>query len=160
MSQLQSVGQTQLPPCLEIDPSAVQNLLDPHPFHRALTDAAAVVWRPQDEGYAVGRPAEVQAVMSDDQRFSSVAGVGLIDKRDSASDKLCKTSPMTEADPPEHTKTRAGMQKLLSLVVVRGWRERDDQVAARIGERVAGLGGAFDAVPELAEDMVYTVDHR
>ena len=67
--------------------------------------------------------------MSDWQRSSSVAGIGLIDRRDPESDKLRKTSPMTEADPPVHTRTRAGMQKLLSPLVIRGWRERYAQAA-------------------------------
>ncbi|WP_143684760.1 cytochrome P450 [Variovorax sp. KK3] len=151
------MNQTQVPPHLHIDPYAVETLLDPYPFHQALRDTSAVVWLPQYEVYAVGRHADVAVVMKDYERFSSIAGIGLIDKRDPESEKLRKTSPMTEADPPVHTKTRVGMQKLLSPVVVRGWRARYEQVAAGIVDRVQGIGGAFDAVPELAEDMVYTV---
>lgn len=92
-------GKPLAPPAVNADPYAEPTLLDPYPFHQALRETGTVTYLPQYDVYAVGRYDEVKLVMSDWQRFSSVAGIGLIDRRDPESDKLRKTSPNDRGGP-------------------------------------------------------------
>lgn len=145
------------PPVLDMDPYAEDVLLDPYPFHAALRDAGPVVWIPKYETYAVGRYADIKTIESDWERFTNSAGIGLIDKLDPESHKLRTTSPLTENDPPTHTAIRAGVQKLLSPLVVRSWRTRFEEEAARIVDQLITEGKPFNAVARVSEDFVLKV---
>ncbi|PMS30114.1 hypothetical protein B0G57_14018 [Trinickia symbiotica] len=156
-SQSSATANAAPPPALDLDPYAEDTIRNPYPFRAALRNAAPVVRLTKYGVYAVARYDDVKTVIVDHDRFSVAAGIGLIDRRDPESSKFRKPSPLGEVDPPVHTKTRSGMQKLLSPVVIRGWRERYQKVAADIIERVISIGGPFNAVSEIAEEMVYTV---
>jgi cytochrome P450 len=61
-------------------------------------------------------------------------------------------SPITEIDPPEHTGVRAALQKILSPLVVRQWREKFERHAELVAEQaldqreldgVCGIAQAF-----------------
>ena len=135
-------------PELDFDPFSRAFLEDPFPRHARLRDAGPVAWLRQYGVYAVGRHAEVRAVLGDWQAFSSAAGVGLADFRREKPWRL--PSLVLETDPPQHGRARRVLGRVLSGDAVRALRTRFQQDAE---EMVAGLveRGTFDAVPDLAE---------
>ena len=135
-------------PELDFDPFSRGFLQDPFPRHARLRDAGPVAWLRHYGVYAVGRHAEVRAVLQDWQAFSSAAGVGLADFRREKPWRL--PSLVLETDPPKHGRARRVLSRVLSGAAIRKLharfqRDADDMVAALL-ER-----GAFDAVPDLAE---------
>lgn len=147
----------QKPPQLQSDPYDKETMLNPHLFYEALRETAPVVWLSKYDVYAVGRYDEVKIVMADFERFSTTAGVGLIDRRNPDSDNIRKRNPLTEEDPPIHTRARSGLQKILSPVVVRSWRDRFERKASEIVSRLLEEGQPFDAVTEISQEFVLTV---
>ena len=135
-------------PELDFDPFSRAFLEDPFPHHARLRDAGPVAVLPQYGVYAVGRHAEVRAVLQDWQVFSSAAGVGLADFRREKPWRL--PSLVLETDPPQHGRARRVLSRVLSADAVKALRARFQQDAE---EMVAALveRGTFDAVPDLAE---------
>src|SRR6476469_10383814 len=109
-------------PHLDVDPFAMSFFADPYPTHERLREAGPVVHLDKWNVYGVARYAEVHAVQNDPATFCSSRGVGLAD--------FAKETPwrppslILEADPPEHTRTRAVLSKVLSPTVMKGLRDR------------------------------------
>jgi 4-methoxybenzoate monooxygenase (O-demethylating) len=99
-------------PVSSVDPFGDDFLAAPYPYYADLRDAGPVVWLDHYRLWTCARHAEVQAVLSDWETFSSAAGVGIDDFR--------RTRPwrppslILEADPPLHTRTRTVMNRALS----------------------------------------------
>src|SRR6266536_683510 len=135
-------------PHLDVDPFSMDYFEDPYPTQEVLREAGPVVRLDKWNVYGVARYAEVHAVLNDPQTFCSSRGVGLSD--------FAKETPwrpqsiILEADPPEHTRTRAVLNRVLSPTVMKGLRER---FAAAAEERVDALleKRSFDAIVDLAE---------
>jgi len=135
-------------PELNFDPFSHRFLNNPFPDHARLRDAGPVAWLTQYGVYAVGRHAEVRAVLQDWEAFSSAAGVGLSDFRREKPWRL--PSLVLETDPPMHGRSRRVLSRVLSANAIKALRPRfqqdaDEMVAKLIARRT------FDAVPELAE---------
>jgi len=135
-------------PELDFDPFSRCFLNDPFPDQARLRDAGPVAWLTQYGVYAVGRHAEVRAVLQDWEAFSSAAGVGLSDFRREKPWRL--PSLVLETDPPMHGRSRRVLSRVLSANAIKALRPRfqqdaDEMVAKLIARRT------FDAVPELAE---------
>jgi len=135
-------------PKLDFNPFSRGFLHDPFPDHARLRDAGPVAWLRHYGVYAVGRHAEVRAVLQDWEAFSSAAGVGLADFRREKPWRL--PSLVLETDPPLHGRSRRVLSRVLSAGAVKALRTRFQQDA---DEMVAALiaRGTFDAVPDLAE---------
>ncbi|RYF48470.1 MAG: cytochrome P450, partial [Comamonadaceae bacterium] len=121
---------------------------DPHPTHEVLREAGPVVYLDKWTVFAVARYAEVHAVLNDPHTFCSSRGAGL---SDFAKEKPWRPpSLILEADPPEHTRTRAVLSKVLSPAVMKQLR---DGFAAAADVKVDELlaKGSFDAISDLAE---------
>lgn len=135
-------------PELAIDPFSMAFFEDPHSAHEVMREAGPVVYLPQWNIHAVARYAEVHAVLNDHAAFCSSRGAGLSD--------FAKETPwrppslILEADPPEHTRTRAVLSKVLSPAVVKQIR---DGFAAAADAKVDELldRGSFDGIADLAE---------
>src|SRR5271156_753453 len=104
-----------------IDPFCDEFLADPYPFHEALREAGPVVWLERYGIYASARHAAVQAALPDWQTFSSAAGVGIDDFR--RSKPWRPPSPILEAGPPLHTRTRTVLNRVLSAKATAGLRD-------------------------------------
>jgi cytochrome P450 len=141
------------PPVLEDDPFSDENLLDPLPLFEKMRQAPAVFVQPHGY-YAVGRYEEAGIVASDFSRFTVEGGVGLSDIRKPGAWRA--RSPISEIDPPEHTGVRAALQKILSPIVVKQWRERFLARAEEVAERAVEKG-EIDGVRDLAEGFVLQV---
>jgi cytochrome P450 len=139
---------TSAPAISDIDPFSDTVLADPFPAHAALRDAGPVVRLSRYGIYAVARHAEVHAVLSDWGNYCSSRGVGL--------DDFARTTPwrppslILERDPPEHTRARAVLTRVLSPAVMADLRERFAAAADALVRDLAARR-RFDAIADLAE---------
>ena len=136
-------------PHLAIDPFSMDFFADPYPDQQAMRDAGPVVYLDTWNVYGVARYAEVYAVLNDPKTFCSSRGVGLSDFK---KEKPWRPpSLILEADPPEHTRTRAVLSKVLSPATMKRLRDSFAAAAeAKIDELLA-RGGTVDAIADLAE---------
>ena len=104
--------------------------------------------------YAVTRHAEAGIVASDFERFTVEGGVGMSDIRKPGAWRT--RSPISEIDPPEHTRVRAALQRILSPLVVKSWKEKFAQRAEEIAE-AAVARGRVDGVADITEAYVLEV---
>jgi cytochrome P450 len=135
-------------PGLDVDPFSIEFFDDPYPTHALLRDAGPLVYLDKWSVYGVARYAEVHAVLNDPMTFCSSRGVGL---SDFAKEKPWRPqSIILEADPPEHTRTRAVLSQVLSPTVMKRVRDHfATAAAAKVDELLARK--SFDAIADLAE---------
>lgn len=133
---------------LDIDPFSVDFLSNPYPFHEQLRDAGPVIWLPRYGVWAMARHAEVHAVLSDWQTFSSSAGVGLC--HFGKEQPWRPPSLILEADPPLHTRTRGVLLRILSRPALAQLQATFQAEADALIDKLIARG-SFDAVTELAE---------
>lgn len=142
------------PPVFDIDPFATEYLANPYRFQEELRAAGPIVYVPRHEMYATGRYAEVQSSFSDWKNFSSAAGTGLGHVQKGLA--LRTPGPIVEVDPPDHTKMRSTLNRILSPAVIRRWREEFEAEAERMVAELIGHG-TFDAVSDLVEPFILKV---
>jgi cytochrome P450 len=142
------------PQVMDVDPFAEDVLLDPYHFFEEMREAGPVVYFPQYDLYGVGRYAEASIVVSDYSRFISAAGMALNDLRKPGAWRTA--SPISEVDPPEHTRVRRAMNRVLSPVILRSWKKAFATEAERVVSAVVAKG-TFDAVTDLVERFVLSV---
>jgi cytochrome P450 len=140
-------------PCLDLDIFSDGSLNEPWPSYRAIRDAGPAVRLTHElyDVYAVGRFADVRAVLRDWQHFSSAQGTGFNDMANTLSG-----GTVVGCDPPLHDQLRAIMLERLSVSEVRGLtlvvQKRADALVAELLEQ-----GSFDGVRDLAERLVPAV---
>ena len=141
-------------PVLDEDPFSDENIADPYPLFARMREMGPAVFVKPHGYYAVGRHAEAGIVASDYGRFSVAGGVGMSDIRKPGAWRT--RSPISEIDPPEHTQVRAAMQKILSPLVVKGWKDKFAHRAEEIAEQVVARG-TVDGVADITEAYVLQV---
>lgn len=141
-------------PHLDVDPFSNDFFADPYPAHERMREAGPVVYLDKWDVHAVARYEEVRAVLNEPATFCSGRGVGL---SDFAKEKPWRPqSIILEADPPEHARTRAVLNKVLSASVVKRLRDGFAEAAnAKVDELLALK--SFDAVADLAEAFPMSV---
>lgn len=143
------MSQTLSIPELDFDPYASENLLDPYPMHEALREAGPVVrLRTYGTLLACARHADVHAVFSDHDRFSSSAGVGLTNFNLEA--PFRPKSLILEVDPPLHTRNRAVLSRILSPKTVTRIRATFAAEADALIDRCMAQG-EIDGIRDLAQ---------
>lgn len=142
------------PPVLHTDPFSVETLRDPYPFFEVLREAGPVVWLEAHGIYATGRHAEAATVLSRWEQFTNAGGAGLADIRKPGNWR--PASVILEVDPPAHTEVRGALQKILSPLVVRQWREKFQAAAEALAERLVAQR-EFDGMRDAAEAFVLDV---
>lgn len=142
------------PPELDIDPFTEENLVNPKEVQTAIRETAPVVWLTKYEMYAIGRHELVQIALSDHEWFTSKGGIGMSDIRKPGAWRT--PSPIAEIDPPEHIAVRRSLQKVLSPVVIRQWREDFTRVAGEHADAIMG-SGPIEAVGDLVEPFILKV---
>ncbi len=132
----------------DVDPYDPAILTDPNPFYAELRARGPFVYFPRYSFLACGRHEVTKEVFSDHTRFVSSRGVGLTDF------KLEKPwrapSIILEVDPPDHTKARRVMARVMSPGAVVQLREMFAQEARALVDRVLAKG-TVEAVTEIAE---------
>lgn len=131
-----------------LDPYSVEFLRDPLPFHERLRDAGPVVWLERYGIWALARHKEVHAALNDWQTYSSSAGVGISDYRKEKPWR--KPSIILEVDPPQHTRSRALLSRVLSRRVLNALRGTFEREAEIIVDRLLAQAH-FDGMKDLAE---------
>jgi cytochrome P450 len=135
-------------PGLDIDPFSEDFFADPYPFHARLRDTAPFVWLTRYGIGAIARYDDVRKVLLDWETFSSARGVGMADFAKHGRFRL--PSIILESDPPQHTRSRAVLNKTLSFVVMKGLRERFAAEADRMIDALVERR-EFDGCADLAE---------
>jgi cytochrome P450 len=135
-------------PVSSLDPFADDFLAEPYPFYAELREAGPVVWLERYGLWACARHAEVQAILSDWETFSSAAGVGIDDFR--RSKPWRPPSLILEADPPLHTRSRTVMNRALSAKAMAGLRAGFQQAAESLADALVARG-RIDAIKDVAE---------
>ena len=134
-------------PALDVDPFATEVLLDPIACDTAVREAAPAVWLPRYGCWAVGRHEHVHAIFNDWQTYSSAAGTGLANNRKETPWR--KPSVILEVDPPQHTRTRTVLSRILSPAAMARLRQdfqaKADALVDTLVER-----RRFDAATDLA----------
>ncbi|MFT3953012.1 MAG: hypothetical protein QM722_00800 [Piscinibacter sp.] len=140
-------------PVLDVDPYSDAVLENPHAMYAAVRAAGHVGYLSRYGVHVMGRHASIVPVLKDWETYSSTGGSGLGDIRKPGAWR--PASPIVEVDPPEHTRVRTALQRILSPALIRAWREdfereADRQVAALVEQ------GTFCGVHDLAEAYVST----
>jgi cytochrome P450 len=135
-------------PVVDVDPYAHEVLLNPYPTHERLREAGPVVWLPQYGIFGCARHEQVVAVLGDHATWISSAGVGLTNFR--LEKPFRPPSLILEADPPQHTQTRAVLSRILSPKAVMQVRGEFQRVAEAMVERCVQQG-EIDAIGDLAQ---------
>lgn len=135
-------------PVVDFDPFADDFLAAPYEFHRQMRDAGPVVHIPKYNLLGVARHTEVHAVLNDWQTFISSAGVGLANFR--TEKPFRPPSLILEADPPQHTRSRTVLARVLSPKAVQQIRGTFNAEAEALIEGLLGKP-VIDGVKELSE---------
>lgn len=138
---------TQIPE-LDIDPYAPENLINPYPMHEILREAGPIVKLKPYGVYACARHDEVHRVLTDYETFISGAGVGLTNFN--LEKPFRPKSLILEVDPPEHTKTRTVLSRILSPKAVMQIRDSFAKVADEMVQRCVEKG-EIDGIHDLAQ---------
>lgn len=139
---------------LDVDPWDEEVLADPMPVHARIREAAPVVEIPSRQILMTGRDALVREILTDPARFSSAAGVGLIDIR--RTETFQRPSVILETDPPEHGVTRRVLNRILSPSAMRRLRDRFERVATEMMDDLIARRDV-DLAADLAFRFPFTV---
>ena len=141
-------------PVSDLDPFSDEFLSDPYPGHEELREAGSAVWLSTHNVWALARYASVVTAFKDPEAFCSSAGVGLANIRTEQAWR--RPSLLLEADPPDHTKARRVVSRVLTPGAVR--RLKADLLRYARG-LVDGLiaRGSFDAITDLSEPFTLRV---
>lgn len=139
-------------PVVDVDPYSEEFLLDPYPGHERLREAGPLVWIPKYGIYGAAQHDTVRAVFADHKTFISSAGVGLTNFHKEA--PFRPKSIILEADPPDHTRARAVLARILSPKAMMQMRETfqkaaDEMLDAFVAK--AAKEGTVDGIQDLAE---------
>lgn len=140
-------------PVLDLDPYDDAVLAKPHAMHDAVRRGGPVVQLSRYGVHAMGRHRDIGPVLQDWETFSSTGGSGLGDIRKPGAWR--PASPIVEVDPPQHTRVRSALQRILSPALIRAWRADFEAAADRLVAELVEKG-RFCGVHDLAETYVST----
>jgi 4-methoxybenzoate monooxygenase (O-demethylating) len=135
-------------PIHEADPFSIEDLERPEAMHDAVRATGSLVWLTRYSVWASAEYAFVQAALSDWRAWSSAAGVGVADVRKAPGWR--SPSIILEVDPPDHTRTRSVLTKILSPPALRAMREMFMTHAVELVGRLVDIR-TFDAAVEIAQ---------
>jgi cytochrome P450 len=135
-------------PTSDVDPFSDAFLDDPYADHAAMRDAGAAVWLQRYGLWGIARAEHVEPALRDPDTFCSGRGVGIQDF--SREKPFRPPSLLLEADPPDHTKARGVITKVLGPKAVKAMRETFRAEAEAMIEPLVERG-RFDGMADLAE---------
>ncbi|MQA02617.1 MAG: cytochrome P450 [Streptosporangiales bacterium] len=134
-------------PVSELDPFAPEFFADRYRYYDQLREAGPVVRLERYGVWACARYAEVRSVLADPETYCSGGGVGLSNLH--VEQHWRKPSILLENDPPDHTRVRRALMRVLTAKNIRKLRELFESKAVELIEQVIALG-TFDAVRDFA----------
>ncbi len=141
-------------PASDIDPFTPEHILNPYAWQHQMRELGALVWLTKYHCFFAPRHAEVYQIIADYQTFSSAAGVGYANFNNEKPWR--QPSMLLEADPPDHTRRRAIVGRILSAPNLRGFRAGFEVEANKLIDRLLDMG-EVDAVPDVAQAFVLKV---
>lgn len=135
-------------PVSNIDPFSKAYFDDPYPFQEELREAGPAVWLSRYGVWAVARFEHVRAMLFDWKTYCSSRGVGLAD--------FAKETPwrprsiLLEADPPQHGRARAVLNRVLSPAAMKDLEGRFTKAADDLIDSLIERE-SFDGIADLAE---------
>ncbi len=141
-------------PATSIDPFTRQHILDPYRWQHELREMGPMVWLERYGCFFAARYAEAFAIIADYQTFCSSAGVGYTNFNKEKPWR--QPSMLLEADPPDHTRRRAIVGRILSAPNLRGFRAGFEVEANKLIDRLLDFG-EVEAVTEAAQAYVLKV---
>jgi 4-methoxybenzoate monooxygenase (O-demethylating) len=133
---------------LDVDPFSIEFFADPFPVHEILRDAGPFVWLSKYCIGAVARYEHVREALTDWKTFSSARGVGMEDFVRHGRFRL--PSLILEADPPQHTRSRGVLARVLSPLILKRLREHFELEANALVDALV-CRERFDGITDLAE---------
>ncbi|MBK9252755.1 MAG: cytochrome P450 [Proteobacteria bacterium] len=133
------------------DPAVQGNL---HAYAAKWRALAPVVWMSRYNVYYVTGFDLVRQAFNNWQDFNSVGGIGLIDNRTLARPQ--GRNVLVGSDPPDHTRHRAVLTKVMMPGALKRWQDMFDRVAGDL-VGAAVRKGTFDAVSEVIRPFTETV---
>jgi len=118
----------------DVDPFGEKILLDPSDYYRDLTAQASFVRLTKYDVWATGRHEEIYAIFRDWRQFCSARGVGIHDFK--TQKPWRKPSLVLEVDPPEHSKRRNVIAKILTPKAIAGLRDETQSKAQQLVSKV------------------------
>ncbi len=141
-------------PASDIDPFTPKNILAPYTWHDELRELGPMVWLSRYGCYFAPRYAEVYNIIADYQTFCSSAGVGFTNFNKETPWR--QPSMLLEADPPEHTRRRAIVGRILSAPNLRAFRAGFEVEANALIDRLLEAG-EVEAMHDVAQAFVLKV---
>jgi cytochrome P450 len=137
-----------------LDPFSDEFLTNPYPGHDELREAGPAVWLSSYGSWALARHDSVVAALKNPAAFCSSSGVGLADLR--KEEPWRPPSLLLEADPPDHTKARRVVTRVLNPRVVQQMRADLLSCAHGLVDNLATRGD-FDAITDLSQAFALRV---
>jgi cytochrome P450 len=146
---MDTTAQKYTPPHVSsLNPLAPGSALDPFPMYRELREQGPVVWLEPLGVWGVFRDSMVRTLVSDNNLFTAAGGTGL---QNLFREKPWREpSPVQEVDPPQHTRTRSILTRILSPAAVNRLKNSFVQEADAVVDRILAKG-EFDAVEDYAK---------
>ena len=140
---MQKVDALNQRPVLDVDPFSHEALIDGITIDRSVREAGPAVWIPKYQFWAVGGHDQVSSIFRDWERFSSASGTGLTNNKKTSPWR--KPSVILEVDPPQHTRTRSVLARILSPLAMKRLRENFQATAdTLVDEALEQADGHFD----------------
>src|ERR1700704_1975619 len=134
-------------------PLLVQFREDPYPLYRYLHAAAPVQWNDLLRAWTLAPYADVVTSLTD-PRFSA-------DRTEHSEPDTLEgyelAKSMLVADPPDHTRMRALVQKAFTPRMVEQLRPRIISIVRELLDRITTRGGEFDLIADLAYPLPVVV---
>ena len=114
----------------DLDPFSAEFRSDPYGHYARLRALGPIVWLEKHGIWVVSHYAQVRAVLTDWQNFSNAGGGGITNYFKEKNWR--QPSIILEVDPPEHTRTRAVLSRVLSAGALKAMRPGFEAVARRL----------------------------
>lgn len=141
-------------PTLDFDLFSTDVMSQPDHYDQLVRETAPAVYLSRHKLWAVGRHSDVHAVFGDWETYSSASGTGFTNIR--KQENWRKPSLILESDPPEHSKYRRIMNRLLSPAVLRSLRAGFEETANRLVDEALERRDV-DLAVDLAEAFPFNV---
>lgn len=141
-------------PSTDMDPFSPEFRADPFAHYARLRELGPLVWLEKFEIWSVQHHAQVRAVLSDWETFSSRGGSGLANHFEEKPWR--RPSLILETDPPEHTRARRVLSRVLSASALKTMRPQFERVAADLIDAALDRGDV-EAIGDLVRPFPLTV---
>ena len=133
------------------NPYLPENMLDPLPFYERMRQMPPAVWLEEVGVWGVFQDKYCREILMDPDRFGSAGGGGVANYY--REKPWREPSVVFEVDPPDHTRTRRVLSRILSPRAVKEMSDRAEELAGVAVRKVLDMG-EFDVVTDLAKPVV------